>query len=152
VTCNPRTLLGRAANLEIVAEVGPEVVAGSTRMKAGTAQKMILNMLSTGAMTRLGYVYDNLMVNVHMKNEKLVERGIGILQLATGVNRETARAIIKDAVHRLPVGLVMLEAKTNRSVAIKALRVALGDVGRAIAIARQQPQDVPLRRWRRTAI
>jgi N-acetylmuramic acid 6-phosphate etherase len=136
VTCNPRTLLGRAAHLEIVAEVGPEVVAGSTRMKAGTAQKMILNMLSTGAMTRLGYVYDNLMVNVHMKNEKLLERGIGILHLATGVTRETATAIIKDAGHRLPVGLVMLEARTNRSAATKALKAARGDVGRAIAIAR----------------
>ncbi len=63
----------------IVTEVGPEVIAGSTRMKASTAQKMVLNMITTGAMTRLGYVYDNLMVNVHMKNAKLVERGIRVL-------------------------------------------------------------------------
>src|SRR5580692_214095 len=63
VVCNPKSPLGKVAHIEIVAEVGPEVVAGSTRMKAGTAQKMILNMLSTGAMARLGYVYGNLMVN-----------------------------------------------------------------------------------------
>ena len=71
--------LSAAADIVIVAEVGPEVVSGSTRMKAGTAQKMVLNMITTGAMTRLGYVYENLMVNVHMQNSKLVERGIRIL-------------------------------------------------------------------------
>ena len=80
VVCNPGSPLEEAAHFAIVTEVGPEVVSGSTRMKAGTAQKLVLNMLSTGAMTRLGYVYGNLMVNVHMKNEKLVERGITILQ------------------------------------------------------------------------
>ena len=77
VVCNPKSPLGKAAHVAIVADVGAEVVAGSTRMKAGTAQKMILNMLSTGAMTRLGYVYGNLMVNLHTKNEKLHERGSG---------------------------------------------------------------------------
>ena len=70
VTCNRNSPLEKAAHLAIVAEVGPEVISGSTRMKAGTAQKMVLNMLSTGAMTRLGYVYGNLMVNVHRKNQK----------------------------------------------------------------------------------
>src|SRR6202022_2313935 len=79
ITCNHNTPLATVAEICIVAEVGPEVVSGSTRMKAGTAQKMMLNMITTGAMTRLGYVYENWMVNVHMKNSKLVERGIGIL-------------------------------------------------------------------------
>jgi N-acetylmuramic acid 6-phosphate etherase len=79
VTCNHDTPLAAAADIAIVAEVGPEVVSGSTRMKAGSAQKMVLNMITTGAMTRLGYVYENLMVNVHMQNSKLVERGIRIL-------------------------------------------------------------------------
>src|SRR2546427_8848821 len=74
VTCKRNSPLEKAADLAIVAEVGPEVISGSTRMKAGTAQKMILNMLSSGAMTRLGDVYGNLMVNVHLKNEKLVHR------------------------------------------------------------------------------
>src|SRR5208337_3829408 len=72
VTCNHGTPLSGAADITIVAEVGPEVVSGSTRLKAGSAQKMVLNMITTGAMTRLGYVYENLMVNVHMQNSKLV--------------------------------------------------------------------------------
>ena len=87
VTCNRNTPLQRAALLAIVTEVGPEVISGSTRMKAGTAQKMVLNMLSSAAMTRLGYVYGNLMVNVTPRNSKLAARGVGILQQAAGVSR-----------------------------------------------------------------
>ena len=79
VTCNHGTPLAGAAETTIVAEVGPEVISGSTRMKAGSAQKMILYMITTGAMTRLGYVYENLIVNVHMDNSNLVDRGIRIL-------------------------------------------------------------------------
>ncbi|MGA8538030.1 MAG: N-acetylmuramic acid 6-phosphate etherase, partial [Terriglobales bacterium] len=86
VVCNPNSPLGKAAHIAIVADVDAEVIAGSTRMKAGTAQKMILNMLTTGAMARLGYVYGNLMVNVGPKNEKLVERGVGILEKAVGLD------------------------------------------------------------------
>src|SRR6202007_190546 len=82
IPCNQNTPLADAADIAIVADVGPEVISGSTRMKAATAQKMITNMITTGAMTRLGYVYENLMVNVHMQNSKLVERGIGILMRA----------------------------------------------------------------------
>ncbi len=136
VTSNPNSPLGRAAHVSIVAEVGPEVVAGSTRMKAGTAQKMILNMLSTGAMTRLGYVYGNLMVNLHLKNEKLVGRGIGILEKASGVGRETVKRTLKQARNSLPVALVMLEANVSRSTAKETLSAAAGDVGQAIKLAR----------------
>jgi N-acetylmuramic acid 6-phosphate etherase len=137
VSCNPNSPLGRLADVSIVAEVGPEVVAGSTRMKAGTAQKMILNMLTTGAMTRLGYVYGNLMVNVHVKNEKLAGRALSILELAAGVGRSAARDALKKSGRSVPVALVMLEAKTNRTAAIKALKTASGDVGLAIKIARR---------------
>lgn len=137
VTSNPNSPLGRAAHVSIVAEVGPEVVAGSTRMKAGTAQKMILNMLSTGAMTRLGYVYGNLMVNLHLKNEKLLGRGVGILELASGAGRETVKRTMKQARNSVPVALVMLEARVNRAEATKALSEASGDVGRAIKLARR---------------
>lgn len=137
VTCNRNSPLGRAAHVSIVAEVGPEVVAGSTRMKAGTAQKMILNTLSTGAMTRLGYVYDNLMVNLHLKNEKLRGRGIGILERTSRVDRETAKRTLQEAGKSVPVALVMLETKTTRAAATKALKAAAGDVGRAIELARQ---------------
>jgi len=124
--------MARAAHLAIVTEVGPEVVAGSSRMKAATAQKMVLNMLSTGAMTRLGYVYGNLMVNVHLKNEKLRERGIAILQQATGVGREAARNALKSAANSVPVALVMLKTHTSKAEAVLRLRKAKGNVRRAI--------------------
>ena len=74
ISCNQGSELGRVADIEIEVDVGPEVVSGSTRLKAGTAQKLVCNMLTTGAFTRLGYVYGNLMVNVHLKNKKLLER------------------------------------------------------------------------------
>ncbi len=121
VTCNRNSPLGKAAHVSIVAEVGPEVISGSTRMKAGTAQKMILNMLSTGAMTRLGYVYGNLMVNVHVKNAKLKERGISILERAAGITRTEAEDALKAANNEVPVALVMLKAGKNRAQSLKAL-------------------------------
>jgi N-acetylmuramic acid 6-phosphate etherase len=121
VTCNRNSPLGKAAHVSIVAEVGPEVISGSTRMKAGTAQKMILNMLSTGAMTRLGYVYGNLMVNVHVKNAKLKERGISILERAAGITRTEAEDTLKAAKNEVPVALVMLKAGKNRAQSLKAL-------------------------------
>jgi N-acetylmuramic acid 6-phosphate etherase len=135
VTCNRESQLAKAAHLAIVTEVGPEVIAGSSRMKAGTAQKMVLNMLSTGAMTRLGYVYGNLMVNVHLKNEKLVERGITILQNATGVDRTVAENMLRTA-GSVPVALVMFHADVSRADAARALRSAKGNVRAAIATAR----------------
>ena len=83
-------------------------------MKASTAQKMILNMITTGAMTRLGYVYDNLMVNVHMKNAKLVERGIGVLMKLCKIDRETAIRTIKSAGKSIPIAVVMLKANRRQ--------------------------------------
>ena len=134
VTCNRNSPLEKAAHLAIVTEVGPEVVAGSSRMKAGTAQKMVLNMLSTGAMARLGYVYGNLMVNVHLKNSKLKERGIGILQQATGRDRATAQQALKAAGNRVPVALVMLETGVSQAVAKRSLAASRGHVRSAIAL------------------
>lgn len=132
VTCNRNSPLGRAAHIEIVADVGPEVISGSTRMKAGTAQKMILNMLSTGAMTRLGYVYGNLMVNVHVKNAKLKERGISILEQAAGVTRKEAKAALKAGKNTVPVAMVMLMAQIGRVQAIRSLAATHGNVRAAI--------------------
>ncbi len=132
VTCNRNSPLGKAAHIEIVAEVGPEVVSGSTRMKAGTAQKMVLNMLSTGAMTRLGYVYGNLMVNVHVKNKKLEERGISILERASGVTRAEAQAALKAAHNQVPAALVILKRGSTRAQARDALRKSHGNVRKAI--------------------
>lgn len=135
LTCNRDSPLQRAADLAIVTEVGPEVIAGSSRMKAGTAQKLVLNMLSTGTMTRLGYVYGNLMVNVHLKNAKLLERGISILERATGDDHATAQRALRDARSRVPVALVMLEAGVSRREAGRALKSTGGHVRKAIALA-----------------
>jgi N-acetylmuramic acid 6-phosphate etherase len=134
VACNRHSLLERAAHIGIVADVGPEVVAGSTRMKAGTAQKMILNMLTTGAMTRLGYVYGNLMVNLHLKNEKLAERGVSILEQAADLSRAQARKLLKSARNNVPVALVMTKAGVTRAQAVVALKQARGHVRNAITL------------------
>lgn len=132
IVCNQGTRLADAADITIVAEVGPEVISGSTRLKASSAQKMITNMITTGAMTRLGYVYDNLMVNVHMKNEKLVERGINVLQRVTGVDREHAIRTIKSAGKSIPIAVVMLKANVDKMEAVRRLQKSDGNVRRAI--------------------
>src|SRR5678816_721336 len=136
VTCNRNTPLQKAAQLGIVTEVGPEVISGSTRMKAGTAQKMVLNMLSSGAMTRLGYVYGNLMVHVTPRNSKLAARSVSILQQAAGVGAEVAAKALQVAGNSVPVALVMLQAEVDRREAERALKAAGGHVRRAIAAAR----------------
>ncbi|MGB8010339.1 MAG: N-acetylmuramic acid 6-phosphate etherase [Terriglobales bacterium] len=135
VSCNPNSPLGKAAHVAIVADVGAEVVAGSTRMKAGTAQKMILNMLSTGAMTRLGYVYGNLMVNVSPKNTKLAERGVSILEEAAGVSHAAACKLLAAAGGRVPVALVMAKTGVGRVDAARALARSQNQVRKAIVLA-----------------
>ena len=132
VTNNQASWLERVADIAIVAKVGAEVVAGSTRMKAGTAQKMILNMLSTGAMARLGYVYGNLMVNVHVKNKKLWERGVTVLERAAGVSRDAASRALKAGGSSVPVALVMLKAGVGKAEARRRLKAARGNVRQAI--------------------
>ena len=128
VVCNRDSELGRAAEIEIVAEVGPEVISGSTRMKAGTAQKMVLNMLSTGAFARLGYVYGNLMIRVAPKNAKLLERAITVLEAAAGVDSHGARTALKQAGNDVAVALVMLKTRVGRAEAQRRLKVARGNV------------------------
>jgi N-acetylmuramic acid 6-phosphate etherase len=137
VTCNPGSELGRTAEISIVVEVGPEVVSGSTRMKAGTAQKMCLNMLTTGAMTRLGYVYGNLMVNVKLKNSKLAERGVTILQRATKASRQQAEQILRTAGNRVPTAMVMLQSGVSRAKAEEVLKKTRGHVRNAILAAKK---------------
>jgi N-acetylmuramic acid 6-phosphate etherase len=136
LTCNPNSPLERAAHYAIVTQVGPEVLAGSSRMKAGTAHKMVLNMISTAAMTRLGYVYGNLMVNVAPKNEKLLQRAIGILEQATGATHASATQALKASGKKTPVALVMLAAGVTRPQAQAALRKSKGNVRQAIALAK----------------
>jgi len=136
LTCNPDSPLERAAHLAIVTQVGPEVLAGSSRMKAGTAHKMVLNMISTAAMTRLGYVYGNLMVNVAPKNEKLMQRAVTILERATGADRASATRALKASGNRTPVALVMLAANVSRAQALAALKKSKANVRQAIALAK----------------
>jgi N-acetylmuramic acid 6-phosphate etherase len=136
LTCNRDSPLERAADSAIVTEVGPEVLAGSSRMKAGTAHKMVLNMISTGAMARLGYVYGNLMVNVWTKNEKLTDRAVRIVEQATGKDHESAVRALKASGNRTPVSVVMLAAGVTRAQAIAALKKSKGHVRNAIAIAK----------------
>jgi N-acetylmuramic acid 6-phosphate etherase len=136
LTCNRDSPLERASDFAIVTEVGPEVLAGSSRMKAGTAHKMVLNMISTGAMCRLGYVYGNLMVNVWTKNEKLIQRAVRIVEQATEVDQATASGALKTSGNRTPVAVVMLAAEVTRTQAVAALEKSKGHVREAIALAK----------------
>jgi N-acetylmuramic acid 6-phosphate etherase len=97
---------------------------------------MILNMLSTGAMTRLGYVYGNLMANVHAKNQKLYQRGLTILQQATKINRQAAERAMKASHNNVPVALIMLQADVTRAQAAQALKLTQGHIRHAITAAR----------------
>ena len=132
VCCNADSPLEKAAQIAIVAVVGPEVLSGSSRMKAGTAQKMVLNMLTTGAITRLGYVYDNLMVHVHPNNEKLVDRATRILQEIAGIDQAAAMKSLKNAGMSVPVALVMLNANLKLAQARRRLKAHGGNVRQAI--------------------
>jgi len=134
ITCAPESPILKAAEVGIVPVVGPEVLAGSTRMKAGTAQKMVLNMLSTATMIRLGYVTGNRMSNVQARNSKLKARAIRILMAESGLMIEAATNLLEDAGGQLPVALVM--AKTHRGLkdAEDALLQASGVVSRAVEL------------------
>ena len=132
VACNRDSPLERASDISIVVNVGPEVLTGSTRMKAGTAQKMVLNMLSTGAMTRMGYVYENLMVNLHRKNSKLEERGIRILMAAAGLDRDAGLKALRTAGGSVPVAIVMAKTGVTQTQAEKRLHQSHGRVRQAL--------------------
>jgi len=133
LTCNPDAPLAHAAEMAIVPVVGPEVIAGSSRMKAGTAQKMVLNMLSTATMIRLGKVYGNLMVDVRPTNDKLRRRAARILQQAAGVDADTARAALEETGYEVKPALVMLLSGVDAGEAQRRLDKAGGFVRRAIA-------------------
>ena len=108
VTCNKHSQMNAAADIAIGVEPGPEVITGSTRLKSGTAQKMVLNMLSTGAMIRLGKVYGNLMVDVKPTNEKLVRRAISIVSTAANVSEDESRQALEQCGFSAETAIVML--------------------------------------------
>ncbi|MFZ0962813.1 MAG: N-acetylmuramic acid 6-phosphate etherase [Terriglobia bacterium] len=122
LTCNPQAPMAAFADVTICALVGPEVLAGSSRMKAGTAQKLVLNMLSTATMVRLGRVLSSDMINVQPTNEKLSNRAEGILMKLTGASQATAAKALKDAGRSLPVALLMILKKVKRSEAARQLK------------------------------
>jgi N-acetylmuramic acid 6-phosphate etherase len=136
LTSNPDAPIRRLADVSIVAVVGPEVIAGSTRMKAGTAQKLVLNMLSTTVMVRLGRVFSNLMINVQLTNEKLRRRGRDILVKTTGASPRAAARALEESRWRLPVALLMLAKKVSRQEAANLLQSgpSVGVVLRAAGI------------------
>ena len=134
VTSNPRSPLARMAKIAITPETGQEAIAGSTRMKAGTAQKMVLNMLSTTAMVRLGRVYENWMIYVALTNQKLHRRGARILTEAAGVSASKAEHVLRQTGHNLPAALVMLKTGANAVAARRSLRKSGGNARQALAL------------------
>ena len=109
ITCNPKGRIAEEAGLVICAEVGPEVIAGSSRLKAGTAQKMILNMLSTGAMIKIGKTYENFMIDLQAVNEKLKDRAIRIVAQIAGVSHSEALAALLKCDWEIKTAIVTLE-------------------------------------------
>jgi len=132
ITCAPDSEITRVAEVSIVPLVGPEVIAGSTRLKAGTAQKMVLNMLSTATMIRLGYVTGNRMTNMLTRNSKLHARAVRILTAETGLNEETALAQLEAAGGDLRAAIVMSKTGCSRAEAESALARTKGVVQSAI--------------------
>lgn len=132
VTSNRRMAVTRLAKIAIATEVGPEVLTGSTRLKAGTSQKMVLNMLSTAVMVRLGHVYENLMIDAVLTNEKLHERAVRILTEASGRNVSAAEHALRAAGHNMRVGLVMLKLGVDTKEAKTRLKMARGDLRSAL--------------------
>lgn len=137
ITSNKDSEMAKIAQISIAPIVGPEVIMGSTRMKAGTAQKMVANMISTGAMIKVGKVYKNYMVHVQPTNEKLVIRSIGIISNITGANKEEAERLLKESDNNVAVAIVMYEGKTTKEIAKQALKKVKDKVGDAIELVKQ---------------
>ena len=135
ITVNPDAEISRYADIVICPLVGPEVIAGSTRMKAGTAQKMILTMLSTAVMVKLGRVYSNLMVSLLPISSKLRERARRIVMTEAGVDYETAAKTLEETGYDIKAAIIMLKAKVDYGKALKALREAEGNLEKALNLA-----------------
>jgi N-acetylmuramic acid 6-phosphate etherase len=132
ISCTPDSELSRAVDYPIEPKPGPEVLAGSTRLRAGTATKLVLNMISTAVMIRLGHVYGNLMVNVQPGNEKLAARARRIIEQATGVSRERAAELLEAAGRDVRTAIVMEKKKTARAEAERLLSQSGGRIREAL--------------------
>lgn len=135
LTCNSPSAIEEAAQITIAPIVGPEIITGSTRMKAGTAQKMVLNMLSTTAMIRLGKVYQNFMVDMIPTNAKLRQRAQHIVVETTGVTMDRAKQCLEEADWNIKAAIIMAKANCTLPQALELLAQAEGVVGRALQIA-----------------
>ena len=132
LTCNHKALILDEAGLGICVEVGPEVIAGSSRMKAGSVQKMVLNMLSTGAMIKIGKTYENFMIDLMPTNEKLKSRAIRIVSEIAGVNNSTALQTLLESDWSVKTSIIMLQCKLNKDDAKELLRKNCGVLRRAL--------------------
>lgn len=135
LSCNTGSALGAAAHFPLEVEVGPELIAGSTRLKAGTAQKLVLNMLSTITMIRLGKTYGNLMVDVRSSNEKLRARAVNIVAEATGADSETIHTALADSNGEVKVAILMILGSVQAADAV-ALLAEHGSLRAALAVSR----------------
>jgi N-acetylmuramic acid 6-phosphate etherase len=132
ITTNPRADFNLQVDVAICPEVGPEVLMGSTRMKSGTAQKLVLNMLTTTAMVRMGKVYENMMVDLQLTNHKLVERARRIVMMATGVDYDTAADTLKKSDNHVKTAIVMLKTGVDADAARRRVAEADGFVRGAV--------------------
>src|SRR5215210_2242031 len=132
ITCDPRTELQTFVDLTIAPAVGPEVIAGSTRLKAGTATKLVLNMLTTAAMIRIGKTYGNLMVDLHTGSEKARDRALRIISMVTGLDDEEADKLLEKAKWNVKAAIVMQKTKGGYTQATARLRKAHDSVREAI--------------------
>lgn len=133
ITCNPRKNFNiEEVDVAICPYIGSEVIMGSTRMKSGTAQKLVLNMLTTAAMIRMGKVYENMMIDLQMTNKKLVERSKRIVMTITGISYDDASEYLSKAGGHVKTALVMILAKVNAEEAKERLQKADGFVRKAI--------------------
>ena len=144
LSCNPASPMAHMADIAISPVVGPEVITGSTRLKAGTAQKMVLNMLSTAAMIKLGKVFSNLMVDVQATNAKLIERAKRIVVLSTGCGEDTARDALAQCEGKPKLAIVMILAKVDAARANALLDEANGFVRKALDLAVNEEETVTL--------
>ena len=140
LTSNSDSPLARQAQIVIAPDTGPEAIAGSTRLKAGTAQKMILNLLSSAAMVRMGRVYDNWMIHVALTNGKLRRRGARIVEEATGADASTAERVLRQSGYDLPAAIVMLKAGATAREARRALSSTDGNVHEALELVKARPR------------
>jgi N-acetylmuramic acid 6-phosphate etherase len=132
LTCNENSVIGQIADFKIEAVPGPEVISGSTRMKAGSTQKIILNMITTTSMIKVGKVYQNLMVDLHISNHKLNERAINMIQMTTGVSGAVAEETLKASRNNVKAAIVMIKNGVPYEEAIKQLEESDGFVRQAI--------------------